>query len=147
MSAFFSAAVDQARRIIARINLLDLPSAPIDRASFGKNLPGVPAVYFVFGKGKTPLYIGKATNLRSRWSESFMVGPHPKLNYSLNLKHAVLRWLEMPKDEISIAEIMLIQHYAPKWNSHESPKPARLPSCPPDNRYRMTADDYRREGF
>ncbi len=144
MSAFFSAAVETARRIISRIDLQSLPSAVIDSPNFSDNLPTIPAVYFVFGRGKKPVYIGKAVNLRNRWKlPSVMGNVHAKLRDSLNLKGAHLRWLEMPKDELLVAEVLLIQHYAPKWNSCESPKKARTPRTLST----YTADDFRKVGM
>jgi len=123
---WFTCCINQARRIVAAIDLDGLPSMRIDRPEFAESLPRVTAVYFIFGKGKKPLYIGRATNLMQRWSLTTFAGSrtpdadHHRLEAALELGNATLRWLEVPSDELGITEMLLIQAYKPKWNKQRS---------------------------
>ncbi len=136
----------EARRALGTIDLRSLPSIAIDKPKFASGLPVISAVYFIFCfiTDKQPLYIGKAVNLRSRWRPSFMAGEHRMLQQSLELD-AILRWLEVPRRQLTVAETLLIQIYSPEWNSQETSKMANLPPMP--RGYKYTSDDYREMGI
>ncbi len=121
----FLASLFQAKKVLANIDLHSLPSIAIDQPGFGNDLPTIPAIYFIFGTSREPLYIGRAMNLRKRWYQT--VPEHHRLEDALNLSCASLRWLEVPRTDIGLIEILMIQIYVPPWNSHSSPNPGGLP--------------------
>lgn len=118
---FFAVNLSLARGMVTDTRLGELPSLPIDGAEFGWELPIVTAVYFICRPGPRPRpsYIGRAMNLRSRWTASGLMGhDHHKLAEALAHKGLLLRWLEVPREHLGIVEIMLLQHYKPPWNNH-----------------------------
>ncbi len=135
MTEWFESCINQARRILSTLDLSTLPSKSIDGENFAEGLPAIRAVYFVFAPDrKRPIYIGRATNLCQRWARHSFAGvyrpegEHHRLRQALTLKGATLRWLEVPKEYLGIAEILLIQHYKPRWNGQQDlahPRPAR----------------------
>ncbi len=90
----------------------------MDHAAIARSIrkaPRTPGVYVWRAKNGTPLYIGKAANLRARLS-SYPKTTHPRI-------HAMLRaatkftWEETPTDiEALILESQLIKRYRPKYN-------------------------------
>jgi excinuclease UvrABC nuclease subunit len=132
MTEWFESCINQAKRILSTLDLSTLPSKSIDGEDFAEGLPRITAVYFVFAPDtKRPIYIGRASNLNYRWTRHTFAGTHypenehHRLRQALALKGATLRWLEVPKEYLGIAEILLIQHYKPKWNSQQDLAPKR----------------------
>jgi hypothetical protein len=123
---WFESCIDQARRILGGLDLTGLPSVPMDDPDFGEALPRVTAVYFIMGRArKRPLYIGRASNLQFRRATPRLFLDHTQIDWhrchhrledAPALKCATLRWLEVPRRYLGISEILLIQHYKPKWN-------------------------------
>ncbi len=110
---------------LKRIETRELPALPIDREGFASELPGIPAVYFVCKVGaRKPLYIGRTTNLKKRWSlveefgERLPKKDHHQLKRALRCKNIELRWMKTPNEHLLVVEILLIQLYKPKWNTH-----------------------------
>ncbi len=87
-----------------------------------KNLPQGPGVYFFLNKKGEPLYIGKATSLRSRVSSYFQ---NPSQKIDLRIKEMVGSSAKMKFQktdsvlEALILEANLIKKYQPKFNIKE----------------------------
>lgn len=100
-----------------------LPYAPIDRPEFAEGLPSISAVYFICRPPKKkPLYIGRARNLKMRWTRDPGTTPlsleveHHVLKRALRANDAVLFWLKTPPEHLTVVEMLLIQMHKPKWN-------------------------------
>jgi excinuclease UvrABC nuclease subunit len=122
--------------VLRTIPIHELPSIALRAPESWEELPGgTPSVYFLIPEGrKRPRYIGKAVNLRRRWS------PHYGFRKARNrfiqeidwdqchaqlapcLKHGNIRlhWLAVKQEELAIIEMLMIQIYKPKWNTHRS---------------------------
>jgi hypothetical protein len=117
-------AMQLAQAELAKIRFHDLPSVLIDGPSFGVALPAnTSAVYFLVHRGSDLKYIGKASNLRSRWhftGEQFFIREpqdlHHCLPLALELGDMALHYLVMPKKYVSIVELLLLREFAPPWN-------------------------------
>lgn len=86
-----------------------------------KNLPGVPGVYFFYGADKELLYIGKATNLRSRVG-SYFRGEHNRgewIDRMISLISDVAFQQTDSVLEALILESNLIKKHQPKYNTLE----------------------------
>jgi hypothetical protein len=100
-----------------------LPRVAIDRPDFAESLPSIPAVYFICRPpARKPLYVGRARNLKARWTRdpgknaASLESEHHRLKAALKLRNAVLFWMKVPPDYLGIAEMLLIQMHKPKWN-------------------------------
>lgn len=86
------------------------------------NIPDGPGVYF-FKKGKTILYIGKATSLRSRTKSYFakdIIATRGPLILDMTVQADTLDWQETDSVlEALILEASLIKKYQPKYNTKE----------------------------
>jgi excinuclease UvrABC nuclease subunit len=127
------------RAYLKRIETRELPALPIDREGFASELPGIPAVYFVCKVGeRKPLYIGRTTNLKKRWSlaeefgERVPKNDHHKLKRALRHRNIELRWMKTPKEHLLIVETLLIQIYKPAWNIQGKGKARPLSPTTPD---------------
>src|SRR3989338_6772443 len=86
-------------------------SAVIGKKSFPEN-PGV----YVFKKNQTPVYIGKAANLKKRLSSYFRKNAGGKVGELIN-ETTNLDWIETASEiEALIKEAKLIKKYNPKYN-------------------------------
>jgi len=86
-------------------------SAVIGKKSFPEN-PGV----YVFKKNQTPVYIGKAANLKKRLSSYFRKNAGGKVGELIN-EATKLDWIETASEiEALIKEAKLIKKYHPKYN-------------------------------
>jgi hypothetical protein len=120
---WFDVQLRPAREWLRRTRMKDLPGMPIDQPEFGRNLPAIPAVYFVCrGTCRRPLYVGRTTNLRQRWSPAY-VGTartpwhdHHQLKRAVRWKNTTLRWLRVPPEHLAIVELLMIQIHKPRWN-------------------------------
>jgi hypothetical protein len=100
-----------------------LPATEVD-GEFTWRLPFAPAVYFLSSRSRGLLYIGKATNLRTRWALTYHVNGqilwdlcHGKLRDALELGDVSISWWELPRQYITIAESVLLQIHQPPWNT------------------------------
>jgi excinuclease UvrABC nuclease subunit len=100
-----------------------LPWLAIDHPDFAEALPSIPAVYFICRPGsRKPLYIGRTTNLKRRWTRDLganacsLETEHHRLKAALKLKNAALLWMQVSQDYLGIVEMMLIQMHKPRWN-------------------------------
>src|SRR3989344_2488893 len=76
------------------------------------NTPGV----YIFRRGKTAIYVGKAENLRKRLASYFRKNAGQKVE-SLRQEATRLEWSELSSDiEALIKESELIKKYRPKYN-------------------------------
>src|SRR3989344_4708612 len=80
-----------------------------------KKVPNTPGVY-IFRRGKTAIYVGKAENLRKRLASYFRKNAGAKVE-SLRAEATRLEWNELSSDiEALIKESELIKKYRPKYN-------------------------------
>jgi len=101
-----------------------LPGIDVDSLDFGDKLPvSTPAVYYLVHECKGVLYIGKATNIRSRWAfRRNTVGGdvpmqiHHRLEEAIRLGNVRLYWWAVPRECLVILENLLIQRHRPPWN-------------------------------
>lgn len=82
-----------------------------------KKIPALPGVY-VFRHGKTPLYIGKAANLKQRLASYFQKSADTSPRIRLMLGEATrLEIIKLPSEiEALLKETELIKKYRPKYN-------------------------------
>ena len=74
------------------------------------HLPNLPGVYIFEDKNKTPLYIGKSVNIKTRVKQHLRQAPFIPLAKKVN-------YIETPNDTIAILlEAELIKTYTPKFN-------------------------------
>jgi hypothetical protein len=118
----------------------ELPGVPIASHDVADLLPcATTAVYFLHSATRGLLYIGRATNLRSRWrlrtKAAKLGGPHltsklgapyaidwelchAKLSECIEIGDVTIHWLTVPRELLASAESLLIQIHSPPWNSH-----------------------------
>ena len=85
------------------------------KVSERSKLPKKPGVYILYEKEKTPLYIGKASNLRERVKNHF-TQPNHKDNLFIN-KIKKIGYIPLKSEiEALIEEAKLIKKYQPKFN-------------------------------
>lgn len=111
----------------------DLPGILLDRYDIAEDLPNASGIYFLISaKKRTPrrtrlLYIGKAVNIRSRWtlkrqfldsSQIYWDMCHHRLKDAVDLGDVTIRWWFLPREQLTCIESLLIQLHLPPWNSH-----------------------------
>ncbi|MFY9462897.1 MAG: GIY-YIG nuclease family protein [Candidatus Sungiibacteriota bacterium] len=80
-----------------------------------RSAPQIAGVY-IFWRGKTPIYIGKAGNLKKRLASYFRVNAAPKVR-ALREEATMLAWQETASEiEALIREAELIKKHLPKYN-------------------------------
>jgi len=80
-----------------------------------KTAPHTAGVY-IFRRGKTPVYIGKAADLKKRLASYFRAHAAPKVR-ALREEAGSLEWLELGSEiEALIKEAELIKRHLPKYN-------------------------------
>jgi len=80
-----------------------------------KQAPTTPGVYLWHARNGTPLYIGKAANLRARL-KSYPNTTHPRIRVMVQAA-VTLTWQQTDTDiEALILESQLIKQYNPKFN-------------------------------
>ena len=80
-----------------------------------KKVPEVPGIY-TWWRGKLPIYVGKAENLKKRLLSYFRKNAGAKVE-SLRSEATRLEWIELASDvEALIREAELIKKYQPKYN-------------------------------
>lgn len=94
-----------------QVNPFALPSLPIERIS---QLPEKSCIYFVYRK-MAVLYIGKSTNLKSRWMA------HQKHEFLQDIDSVCISWLECDSDQLDATERFFIDQYLPRLNKQYVP--------------------------
>ena len=80
-----------------------------------KNVPVSTGVY-IFSRNKTPIYIGKATDLKNRITSYFRKNAGEKVSQLLN-EATKLEWIETPSEVTAfLREAKLIKKYRPRYN-------------------------------
>ena len=108
------------RAILKAVRVAGLPSTPVDREDIASSLPvATSAVYFLVRKPGRVVYIGKAANLRGRWTTVYCIGDgprevywelsHHRLRQSLDAGDVTIHWLAIDRDLLDIAESVLIR--------------------------------------
>jgi hypothetical protein len=118
---FFTGRVEDHVRKLA---IADLPSIALLDPDSLDDLPLGPGVYFLTDTKQRLLYVGKAANIRGRWSVKgdgrggvYWEGCHHCLRAALNLGDVRIAWQLMPQAFLSIVEEACIRVYQPPWNS------------------------------
>ncbi len=93
-------------------------NTPSDLARKVQNLPPVPGVYLMKGKGNDFLYIGKALNLRKRVASYFQSRKHaPKISVLVS-KIQDVDVIETPSEaDALLLEAALVKRYQPRYNT------------------------------
>jgi excinuclease ABC subunit C len=91
----------------------NLPKIPIRRA---KDLPETAAVY-IFFKNTTPIYIGKAINLKRRVSSYFNLNLEPKTKKMVSEAESISFIQVNSELEALLLEAKLIRAYMPRYNT------------------------------
>jgi hypothetical protein len=116
--------LDEVRALIEKwqdTTLEDLPRVAVDSPDFYDALPcAVSAIYFLGNDRQGLLYIGKATNLKTRWRRDHDAPSlnHAKLEQCLDLGDVELAWWAVPTHCLVILENLLVRLHRPKWNNH-----------------------------
>lgn len=115
-------AFDQITQSVESLNqdalLSSLPFVIIDHEEFWQVIPvKTTGIYFLTHPVEGLLYIGKAKNIRNRWSDTFM-GIHDCLEGAVRLGNVRLSWLPLPDGLNLLVEQKLIRLWKPKWNGH-----------------------------
>lgn len=92
-----------------QINLLTLPSVPLDCR---KDLPEYPGIYFAIDNAGTVQYIGRSSNIRQRWLQ------HHRYNQLEALGSVAVAWLQV-SDNLLLPSIeaALIEYFQPLLNN------------------------------
>ena len=108
----------------------ELPGIPIDRPDITDGLPmAASAIYFLCSHSRGLLYLGCAANLRSRWRIRRYINDerdiysemcHHRLKQSIELGDVMIRWWELPREYLEVAESVLLQIHGPPWNNQKS---------------------------
>jgi DNA polymerase-3 subunit epsilon len=106
-------------------DLMALPtikgSRAIGKLSLTERIPRTPGVYIFLDRIGTPLYIGKATNLRSR-VRSYFAGDNRKRIDSLLRDMSTIDHIQTTSEiEAAILEIRLIAEHSPGYNKRSKP--------------------------
>lgn len=106
-------------------DLLSLPtikgSRAIGKLSLTESLPRGPGVYMFMDATETPVYIGKATNLRSRVRSYFAGDPRRNVaNILRDTKH-IDHLSTSSEIEAAVRELRLISEHAPRYNRRSKP--------------------------
>ncbi len=114
--------LEQVRSELKGLQIGELPSVPI-RGWEDLGLPdATTAVYFLVSRSQGLVYIGRATNLRSRWAplpfdlmNDFPA--HHKRRPAIMLGDVTLHWWTVPRESLALIESMLLQIHRPLWNT------------------------------
>jgi len=102
--------------MINREEIDNLPNLPY---SWRSALPLYSGVYFVLSETDELLYIGKAFNLRYRWSQ------HHKEAELASFKPSKICWLKIDLEALSAVESSLINAFRPKLNHIKESQPKK----------------------
>ncbi|MEH2467828.1 GIY-YIG nuclease family protein [Nostoc sp.] len=94
--------------IIEQINLLDLPSMPLAQRN---NFPAIPCVYFVVSAESQVAYVGRTTNLKTRWVS------HHRYEEIKLMQNTSVAWIEVTDvDTLPEIEQLIIDYFNPPLN-------------------------------
>lgn len=96
-----------------------LPSLPLE---WKNALPKCQAIYLVLSEKKEVLYVGRSTNLRSRWKS------HSRYQYLKEISGITIAWVEVSDSFLfRRIEIALIEFFKPKFNNpkYAAPRPQK----------------------
>lgn len=105
------------------IPITDLPGVAVTDWRPLTDLPvRTSAIYFLVSRSQGLLYIGRATNLRSRWDNLPVdlmndFPAHAKRRPAIELGDVTLHWWGMPRECLAIVESILLQVNKPPWNT------------------------------
>ena len=107
-----------------------LPGIEINADSNFYTIPKkISCVYFLVHPTRGILYIGKALDLRNRWTNKYHIQrvAHDCHEPCLKLGMVSLRWFLLDDPVKTIAEMLLIRKIRPEWNSEfMGPRPAEI---------------------
>lgn len=112
-------------RLLLPEYLQNLPSISITLISLQRKLPVVSAVYFIYHSRFGLLYIGRASNLRSRWYPKLRSDDLRQVDFTyshhcmadaLVLRGSRLYWQEVERPHLHRVETHYIRALAPAWN-------------------------------
>ena len=110
-------------------DLLALPTIKgaraIGKLSLTEDLPRSPGVYTFHDKTGTPIYIGKATNLRSRVRSYFSGDTRRRIDDILANLHSIEYRVALNEFEASVLEVRAIAEHNPRYN-RRSKRPRSL---------------------
>jgi len=125
-------------------DLLALPTIKgaraIGKLALTEDLPRSPGVYTFKDKSGTPIYIGKATNLRSRVRSYFGGDTRRRIDDILRDLHTIDYRVTLNEFEASVLELRAIAEHNPRYN-RRSKRPRSL------HWVRLTAEKYPRLSF
>ncbi len=113
--------------LMGPLTIDELPGIRVEHVRSCRELPLEPAVYFLKSLSLGLLYIGRATNLRSRWrTESYIDDAtiinwdrcHAKHKEALDLGDVTLHWWAIDRELLGVVESILLQIHSPPWNNH-----------------------------
>ncbi|MFV1961180.1 MAG: DEDD exonuclease domain-containing protein [Acidimicrobiia bacterium] len=106
-------------------DLLQLPtakgSAHYSKINLTENLPRRPGIYIFNDKHNNPIYIGKATNLRSRVRQYFYGDKRRTIANLMKELHSVDHQVCETVLEAEVTELRLIHAYRPRYNRRSRP--------------------------
>ncbi len=106
-------------------DLLQLPtakgSAHYSKINLTENLPRRPGIYIFNDKHNNPIYIGKATNLRSRVRQYFYGDKRRSIANLMKELHSVDHQVCETVLEAEVTELRLIHAYRPRYNRRSRP--------------------------
>lgn len=107
-------------------DLLALPtikgSRAIGKLSLTEGLPRSPGVYIFRNQAGVPLYIGKATNLRSRVRSYFAGDERRRIDDLLRDTASIDHLATTCEIEAAVTELRLITEHAPRYNRRSKPR-------------------------
>jgi hypothetical protein len=102
----------------AEVNPLVLPSVALEQHN---SMPKSPGIYFALSESGEVLYIGKASNLRTRWRR------HHKYHELKSIGNVKIAWLEFDSaGGLLQSEGELIDYISPRLNQTPGYKPKAL---------------------
>lgn len=112
------------RECLNELDIDSLPNVLIEDMYVVDLLPSdTSAIYFLSHHDKGLLYIGKASNLKGRWSLKCDIAgqfsvelTHHCLDPAINLSNVRLSWWSVPKVCLATIESILIRDLSPRWN-------------------------------
>lgn len=103
---------DQYTPIAPTVQIAHFPSLAFEHR---KDLPVIPALYFVVDSKRDVVYIGQTQNLRKRWESHHRAIQMDRGNYRIH-------WRVVPDEALRRNyEARCIEHFRPAWNRSEVP--------------------------